>query len=318
MACRTALPRCGWFSTFASAKDPKTLQKLQKLAKHLSEDLQDSNGGNEFSANIADTASEPAGKQPLPQFPLNLIPQDESEAESWVSPESGAADANGQSKSVQQRPESLYGSRWTAEEQARLIRVIDKCREFKLGTTSWVDVAEYFPGRTMFGCRDIYRRILDQNKINSIYEDTMLQTDLIVKSGDKRKVLSTKKEHQLLEKVVRKYGEERWSVIGKEMNALTGNKRQSSTYMQMWRFQVCPKALNAPRWDASKAEKLKMLAKEHGKDEIFLTYKFFPEYTPAIIKRMLQRIDTDTADVDYRPKSFWKKKMSTDAAAGNT
>ncbi|KAJ1645445.1 hypothetical protein LPJ64_002952 [Coemansia asiatica] len=282
------------------------MQRLQDLAKHLIEDAQDA---KELSTKTEDTISEPTKAQTLPTFPLNLASQAEDDVEDDVEDDlESKANASDQSESKQQTADSISKSKWSLQDKKRLIRVADQCREFKDGRTSWADVAAQFPGRSAQSCADMHRAILCENNIHSIEKYKTAHRDIVVKERDKNRRVFTKDERMLLEKVVHKYGDQSWAAITEEMNALTGIVRQKPVYRNMWCFCMCSKALKAPRWDASKAEKLKRLAKEHGKDEVFLTYEFFPEYTPAIISYMLRNMDTDKACRDYRPNSFWEKR----------
>ncbi|KAJ2504342.1 hypothetical protein GGH95_000565 [Coemansia sp. RSA 1836] len=74
------------------------------------------------------------------------------------------------------------------------------------------------------------------------------------------------------------------------MKAATGISRHKGVYLSMWNSTLCPKAQSAPPWTKERARRLKRLVGKHGPDPVFLAYKFFPEYTPYIIKAQIARL----------------------------
>ncbi|KAJ2386053.1 hypothetical protein GGI05_004503, partial [Coemansia sp. RSA 2603] len=110
-----------------------------------------------------------------------------------------------------------------------------------------------------------------------------------------------------LPEIVRKHGERNWGAVAEDMAQVSGIRRHKGVYHSMWHLHLCPRMQTAPPWDAEKAARLKELAAYHGKDDVFLAYKFFPEYSPAALRVMLRRMDTKLAAVDYRVGKRSKK-----------
>ncbi|KAJ2342140.1 hypothetical protein GGH92_005505, partial [Coemansia sp. RSA 2673] len=139
--------------------------------------------------------------------------------------------------------------------------------------------------RSLIACREVYYKIKRQQATRV--------------DGDDRKPQRQKYttvEIQKLYELVRKYGEHSWTKVAQEMEAATGISRHKGVYLSIWNSTLCPKAQSAPPWTAERTERLQELVGQHGPDPVFLAYKFFPEYTPYIIKARIARLRQPTVD----------------------
>ncbi|KAJ2489981.1 hypothetical protein IWW37_003529 [Coemansia sp. RSA 2050] len=244
-------------SAVAKSGDGNPLKRLADLAQSLSEDEQ-----------VSDSA-ETSRSAWLPSFPPRIWSPDTESEESMLQgpntqpPTQGAASRH----------------RWTSDEKRRLLAVINQCRQSSTGPIVWPDVQERFKHRSLIACRDVYYRFLRQQATVVASDDH--------KSG-RQKYSAT--EIQKLNELVRKYGEHSWTTVAREMEAATGISRHKGVYLSYWNSTLCPKAQSAPPWTAERTKRLQNLVSEHGPDPVFLAYKFFPEYTPYIIKDRMTRL----------------------------
>ncbi|KAJ2466561.1 hypothetical protein GGI03_002046 [Coemansia sp. RSA 2337] len=175
--------------------------------------------------------------------------------------------------------------RWTSDEKRRLLAIVKQCRQSSTGPVVWPDVQERFKHRSLIACREVYYKIKRQQATRI--------------DGDDRKPQRQKYatvEIQKLNELVRKYGEHSWTKVAQEMEAATGISRHKGVYLSIWNSTLCPKAQSAPPWTAERTERLQELVGQHGPDPVFLAYKFFPEYTPYIIKARIARLRQPTVD----------------------
>ncbi|KAJ1797235.1 hypothetical protein LPJ75_007084, partial [Coemansia sp. RSA 2598] len=205
-----------------------SLEKLQDLAKHLTEDAQ-----RETDLPLKktkDIVSEPAARaQTLPTFPVNLASDAEIEAEAETEAITKPVDSQGHGEAKQKTTNSVRRIKWTLDEKKRLLRIVDKYKSSQLGST-WSDVAKHFPGRSLCGCRDAYRRILRRNNIHSVHEDTASWSDIAVEDRKGSRYLLSEEERDLLERLVHKHGDQSWTAIADEMSAITGKPRERGVY----------------------------------------------------------------------------------------
>ncbi|KAJ2806646.1 hypothetical protein H4S07_003755, partial [Coemansia furcata] len=147
------------------------------------------------------------------------------------------------------------------------------------GQVVWSDVQGRFKKRSLIACREAYYKIKRQQSAGV--------------GGDERKAQRQKystKEIQKINELVRKYGEHSWTKVAQEMEVATGISRHKGVYLSMWNTTLCPKAQSTPPWTTERTERLQKLISQHGPDPVFLAYKFFPEYTPYIIKARMAHL----------------------------
>ncbi|KAJ1895972.1 hypothetical protein LPJ66_004273 [Kickxella alabastrina] len=293
-------------SMFVGKDSP--LGQLESLAKLLSDDARKSPKPDATSEEAVPTMPM------LPEFPLDMAAISECESESDAptitnkpQPSSSLSSASAAAAAALiktiDRPQPAIRRGWSREEKARLVRVVELYRKKRHGTSVWPRVQHHFPDRTSVACRDAYQKILKLNAQEGLApNDVSPSHRLTIDKGSRRRQTSSELEIAALTEAVRKYGEHSWTAVAREMERTTGIARLKGVYSNLWNMKVCPKALSAPPWSIGKSERLKQLAEEHGRDEVFLTYKFFPEYTPPVIKTMLNRIGTDREALDYRSR----------------
>ncbi|KAJ1731482.1 hypothetical protein LPJ61_002514 [Coemansia biformis] len=189
------------------------------------------------------------------------------------------------------KPAGPGSTRWTREEVERLAEVVERNRTGGGGQVDWSVVLRSFPHRTRVACCSALRR---RNSSGGMRERIV------------RRPFSRAEEAVLLE-AVRKHGERKWAKVAEEVVQTTGIHRPEAVYYSHWSFVLCPKARSAPHWTSAMSKRLREVAAVHGKDPIFLAYKFFPSYTPSMLSRMLLRMGTPLEDLDPRRLRFLKK-----------
>ncbi|KAJ2713998.1 hypothetical protein H4R19_001964 [Coemansia spiralis] len=175
--------------------------------------------------------------------------------------------------------------RWSAAELARLERVVEANRTRSGKQIDWEAVEESFPHRTRQACAQVLTR---------------LRAGFVGMSDGAPPRRFSPDERAALLAAVRNHGEHCWRDVAEDMRRATGITRSATVYSRYWSFSLCPKARAAPEWSPDMSKRLRSAAAAHGKDPVFLTYRFFPSYTPAMIARMLGRMDTKHADLDPR------------------
>ncbi|KAJ1721442.1 hypothetical protein LPJ53_004027 [Coemansia erecta] len=183
----------------------------------------------------------------------------------------------------------------------KLVQVVEICRKAPGGLIAWPKVQQlYFQDRTAIACRDAYMAILKSNGLTLTSSASLSDHKLEISDKHHSRHLLTERERSELPRIVRKHGERNWDAVAEEMEQVAGIRRHKGVYHSTWHLHLCPRMQTAPLWDAEKAGRLKQLVAQHGKDDVFLAYKFFPEYSPAALRVMLRRMDTKLAAVDYR------------------
>ncbi|KAJ2785167.1 hypothetical protein GGI15_002027 [Coemansia interrupta] len=191
--------------------------------------------------------------------------------------------------------------RWSLADKKRLVQAAESCRKAPGGLIAWAQVQQlHFQDRTAIACRDAYIAILKSNGLNLTSSAGLSGNKLEISDKSHARHSLTERERSELPRIVCKHGERNWDAVAEEMAQVDGIHRHKGVYHSMWNLYLCPRMQTAPLWDAEKAERLKQLAAQHGKDDVFLAYKFFPEYSPAALRVMLRRMDTRLAAVDYR------------------
>ncbi|KAJ2366066.1 hypothetical protein IW150_006043, partial [Coemansia sp. RSA 2607] len=198
--------------------------------------------------------------------------------------------------------------RWTLADKEKLLQAAESCRKAPGGLVAWPQVQQqHFPDRTAIACRDAYMAILKSNRLTMLSSTSLPDHKLEISDKPHTKHSLTERERSALPEIVRKHGERNWGAVAEDMAQVSGIRRHKGVYHSMWHLHLCPRMQTAPPWDAEKAARLKELAAYHGKDDVFLAYKFFPEYSPAALRVMLRRMDTKLAAVDYRVGKRSKK-----------
>ncbi|KAJ2341945.1 hypothetical protein GGH91_003686 [Coemansia sp. RSA 2671] len=239
------------------------LKRLADLAQSLSEEEQ------------ASDSTETNRDSPLPAFsPRSWSPETESEEIPIQGPNSQPPTQGAAAR-----------HRWTSDEKRRLQAVINQCRQSSTGPIVWTDVQEHFKHRSLIACRDVYYKFLRQQPETAASDNH--------KSGRQKYSVA---EIQKLNELVHKHGEHSWTTIAREMEVATGISRHKGVYLSYWNSTLCPRAQSAPPWTAERTKKLQKLVTEHGPDPVFLAYKFFPEYTPYIIKDRITRLRQSGVD----------------------
>ncbi|KAJ1663666.1 hypothetical protein IW140_004757 [Coemansia sp. RSA 1813] len=98
------------------------------------------------------------------------------------------------------------------------------------------------------------------------------------------------------------YGDRSWRKVAEHVKKTTGATRSISILTRAWFLGLCPKTRKAPLWDKEKTEKLKNLIKIHGKDPVFLSLKFFPEYPPKFLSYIISSLGSKQENRDPRTR----------------
>ncbi|PIA16494.1 hypothetical protein COEREDRAFT_86893 [Coemansia reversa NRRL 1564] len=189
-------------------------------------------------------------------------------------------------KRVETKATNAKNSRWSLEEKQRLMETVMKNRTSLRGTIDWEVVEREFPNRTRYACKAILKQMERSNETDS--------------NMTNNKISFTKREKTLLTDAVRRLGDRNWAALAKEMSRDTGITRSPVVYNRMWTHKLSPKVQAAPLWSTNDTKRLRELSSIHGKDAVFLTFKFFPQYTPPLISTMLLRMGTKYEDRDPR------------------
>ncbi|KAI9506033.1 hypothetical protein BX070DRAFT_72057 [Coemansia spiralis] len=189
-------------------------------------------------------------------------------------------------------------TRWTLKETERLIEVVESNRFTRLGRVSWREVIKHFKGRTVDACRERYYRFRIQN-------DGEAKT---AADNYRDKQRASPKEINAIEEAVSIHGEHSWVKVAEHIKQVSGVSRRPSVLYSLWHLGICPKIKAAPPWDEEKTERLRSLMHMHGKDELFLTHKFFPEYTPLYIKCILNTLEKKQKARDPRIRYLFSKE----------
>ncbi|KAJ2771964.1 hypothetical protein IWQ56_001578 [Coemansia nantahalensis] len=184
-------------------------------------------------------------------------------------------------------------ARWTTDEVARLVRIVDANRTCSGKQIDWSVVEPHFPHRTRSACCQVLLR----RRLGALNTEGQRPTPRRFSADERRALLDA----------VRRHGEYSWVRVAEDMHKATGIVRTRCVYKTYWSFSLCPKACAAPVWTAEMSARLREAAAVHGKDPVFLAYRFFPSYTPNMIARMLTRMDTPRADLDPRQGVFQRK-----------
>ncbi|KAJ2077962.1 hypothetical protein H4R24_004800 [Coemansia sp. RSA 988] len=179
-------------------------------------------------------------------------------------------------------------SRWSVEERQRLVKTVMKNRTSLRGFIDWEVVEREFPNRTRYACKAI---------LNQMESLGGMQADIPTTHS---KNAFTEREKALLTDAVRRLGDRNWVALAKEMARDTDITRSPVVYSRIWTHKLSPKVQAAPPWTTDDTRRLRELSSIHGKDAVFLAFKFFPQYTPPLISTMLQRMGTKYEDRDPR------------------
>ncbi|KAJ2665768.1 Myblike DNAbinding domain-containing protein [Coemansia sp. RSA 1199] len=183
---------------------------------------------------------------------------------------------------------------WTSQELKRLLEAVRQSQD-KSGPIDWAKVTSRFPHRTLQSCIDVYTK-------------TTGTDDRAQRLAQCKVKMSTEDEQNLVE-IIRRRGECDWDGVSMELMESTGIAKGSFYLKTLWSRRLCPKAQTAPRWTRDYTEQLKHVLKTHGNEPAFLTYRFFPQYTPAMISIMIRRLGTDREALDPRESSIPKVKI---------
>ncbi|KAI8324198.1 hypothetical protein GQ54DRAFT_247934, partial [Martensiomyces pterosporus] len=181
---------------------------------------------------------------------------------------------------------------WTQDEKMRLKRLVEESRAKYSQRVNWEEIQRHFKDRTKIACMFAYTALNPQHGIG-------IKQELVRQKLPARRVFIPA-ERQALIAAVRKYGEHSWLRVAKEMERVTGVVRAKPTYRTLWHLALCPKAQAAPEWTEEKTTRLRELVSLHGPDEVFITYRFFPEYTPYIIRELINGLGTGREGKDPR------------------
>ncbi|KAJ1965092.1 hypothetical protein GGI12_001008 [Dipsacomyces acuminosporus] len=261
-------------ATETSAQAAKQLQKkpntLASLARALLHDAQE--GSKQNAHADAD------GTAHLPAFPTFTAPVPLEETEAGMDGSAGEAESKARA-----------AKHWTPEEKLKLRQLVEESRSKYSQRVNWNEVQRHFKNRTGVACRFAYLALETQDGAG--VREKLKQRNL-----PSRRVF-TPAEHQALTGVVRKHGERNWARVAEEMKKATGIARAKTAYRTCWHLALNPKARAAPEWTEEKTARLRELVKAHGPDEVFIAFKFFPEYTPYIIRELISSLDTILAAI---------------------
>ncbi|KAJ1856723.1 hypothetical protein GGH12_000403 [Coemansia sp. RSA 1822] len=239
--------------------------------KQLSEEWDD---GTEWADDTVDDAGDEAGDL-LPEFPTEI--------------------SASLAKPIKEAPKTKRIKHdWTSQELKRLLEAVRQSQD-KSGPIDWAKVTSRFPHRTLQSCIDVYTK-------------TTGTDDRAQRLAQCKVKMSTEDEQSLVE-IIRRRGECDWDGVSMELMESTGIAKGSFYLKTLWSRRLCPKAQTAPRWTRDYTEQLKHVLKVHGNEPAFLTYRFFPQYTPAMISIMIRRLGTDREALDPRESSIPKVKI---------
>ncbi|KAJ2510981.1 hypothetical protein GGI11_005279 [Coemansia sp. RSA 2049] len=120
------------------------------------------------------------------------------------------------------------------------------------------------------------------------------------KRSRRKSVSILPEEKKAIKEAVRIYGEKSWERVAEHVAKAVGITRAAPLVSQIWFYGLCPKTQSAPRWNEERNSRLKALVKEHGRDSVFLSYKFFPEYPPPFLSRLMARLGSKHENSDPR------------------
>ncbi|KAJ2254723.1 hypothetical protein GGH98_002237 [Coemansia sp. RSA 454] len=183
---------------------------------------------------------------------------------------------------------------WTSKELKRLLKTVKQSHD-NAGSIDWTKVTSHFPHHTLQSCISVYTKTTGTN-------------DLAHRLSQCKQKMSSEDEQKLVEIICRR-GECDWDGVSTELMESTGIAKGSFYLKTLWARRLCPKAQTAPQWTRDRTEQLKSVLKVHGNEPVFLTYRFFPQYTPGMISIMIGRLGTDREALDPRESSIPKVKI---------
>ncbi|KAJ2187969.1 hypothetical protein EV180_002265 [Coemansia sp. RSA 518] len=183
---------------------------------------------------------------------------------------------------------------WTSKELKRLLKTVKQSHD-NAGSIDWTKVTSHFPHHTLQSCISVYTKTTGTN-------------DLAHRLSQCKQKMSSEDEQKLVEIICRR-GECDWDGVSMELMESTGIAKGSFYLKTLWARRLCPKAQTAPQWTRDRTEQLKSVLKVHGNEPVFLTYRFFPQYTPGMISIMIGRLGTDREALDPRESSIPKVKI---------